>query len=151
MPLLSKHWSEGNFMTPGVHHVKVKAVKFITYNSGNKGIQYTVVNARHQELNIAFVLVEKALWKLATFVSALGWTKEQCATFDTERIGCHERLIGRQCAIEVIMKASQKDGKEYATAESWWRLETDTPEPTPEEQPQTVANEPPPAEEDIPF
>lgn len=151
MPILSEHWSEGNFMTPGAHHVKVKSVKFISYNSGNRGIEYTVRNAHAQELRIAFVLVEKALWKLATFVSALGRTKAECAAFDTERIGCHEQLIGQRCAIEVEKVA--RNGKEYSEATSWWKLEVGegVPEPTAQEEQSPFPTEEPPAEDDIPF
>lgn len=126
MPILSNHWSEGNFMTPGVHHVYVKGVKFITYNSGNRGIEYTLRNQRAQEIRQAFPLVEKALWKLAMFVSALGRTKEECAKFDTENLGCHEQLIGMRCVVEVE-KVSGKDGKEYSECTSWWKIDPNAP------------------------
>lgn len=125
---LADFWSEGGsgeYLPVGEHSVHVASVKFITYNSGNRGIEYTVTDAHRRKATVSFVLVEKALWKLATFVAALGVTKDQARAFDPERIEHHQRMIGRGCMIEI------EKGEKYLDVTRWWKFEDVQTTPAP--------------------
>jgi hypothetical protein len=139
MTMLADHWSEKTYLPEGNHRVAVAGVKFIRYNSGNQGAEYTLKNERGEQVSATFALVDTALWKLAQFASALGVTREDARQFDPMRLDHHSLLIGRECNVEV-----GKNGK-YTECLAWWALDDAPPTPA------APAPATPAPEEDIPF
>jgi hypothetical protein len=133
MANLGEHYDEagGTYLPEGDHLVKVKAIRFFTYNSGNAGAEYVLADARDREIKLAFSLMPKALWVLASFAKACGLSREQCNAFDTDNLGSHQRyMIGRKLNVHVIKGAANAEtGKQYSEVDKegrgWWPVDSE--------------------------
>jgi hypothetical protein len=74
-----------------------------------------LADANRRKQSVSFVLLDNSLWKLASFVNALGITKDQARSFDPNRLEHHQRMIGRGCMVEVT-----KEDK-YCNVTRWWK------------------------------
>lgn len=148
-------------MDVGKHLVRVREVKSIRYNSGNSGVEFTCENAQRQQTGIGFVLTEKSYWKLANFISACGYDREECLTWDTHNLEHHRRAINRVLWIE-IEPVDKANGKTYKEATGWWRATTEealelggnqarTAAPRTSARPEPERQDGPAYSEDIPF
>ncbi len=148
--MLDKHW-DGGFLPVGWHAVTVKDAEIFKYNSGNQGVKFTLVSEEGASGGVSFPLAEAALWKLASFIRALGLTREQGAAYNENNINHHKRMIGKRAKVRVArVKAYNDPSKSYNEAVEW--IPASEPTPLDEQAPEHVAS----AEEkditdDIPF
>jgi hypothetical protein len=156
MAFLADHWSEGKFMEEGDYIAKVVAVRVFTYTSGSPGVEFKLINAEKREIKLGLCLKETALWKLASFVAACGFTKEECCNYNPSSLESHNRLVGRKLNIKVV-----KNGK-YHEVEDWSKLEagqpaTEAPKVTPPPSPEPLVEPKPEPSldevfgDDVPF
>lgn len=148
-------------MDVGKHLVRVSGVKSISYNSGNSGVEFTCENAQRQKIGIGFVLTEKALYRLSSFISACGYEKGECRNWDTHNLEHHRRAINRVLWIE-IEPVDKANGKTYKEATGWWRATSEealelggnqarTAASTAPARPEPERQDGPAYSEDIPF
>ena len=125
-------------MDAGEHLVKVKEFRTFKANSGNNGVDFTVIDAQGRACKTeGFYLSTGALWKLAGFVKACGFDKEECRDYEPHIPQHHQRLVGRKLMATVTMEQG-RDGKMYSRVTDWRRLEAEAPPAT---QPHGVPND----------
>ena len=159
---LADHWT--SHMDAGEHLVKVKEFRTFKANSGNNGVDFTVIDAQGRACKTeGFYLSTGALWKLAGFVKACGFDKEECRDYEPHIPQHHQRLVGRKLMAIVTMEQG-RDGKMYSRVTDWRRAEAEQAPatqqapspPAPQHEPPDECYEPPeesyePPQDDIPF
>jgi len=152
MSSLADHWNQGgNYLPEGDHNVAIGSYGQVKYNSGNIGVRFSLFDNRRRESHVSFVLTEAALWRIASFAQACGFTQEQCRTYDPYVFANHQRMVGRRLMITIGKgKPSPKDGKQYNEVTSFWAIEgtQDTPATT---NPPAVPEQTEDPEDAIPF
>ncbi len=147
--MLDKHW-DGGFLPVGWHAVKIEDAELFKYNSGNPGVKFTLASDEGASGGVSFPLADKALWKLASFIKALGLTREQGAAYNETNINHHKRMIGKTLKIRVArVKAYNDPSKSYNEAVEWIPASEPTPLDEPAPEPVAAAEELP--NDDIPF
>lgn len=120
---LADHWSEDKYLTSGEWEVEVTKYRVFDCNSGNRGVEFALRHESGRETKTAFILTEKALWKLATFARDLGFTKDQCRTYDPFKDSAHQMLVGRRIIVDVDKDSSGK----YHEVVDWRPINPDNP------------------------
>ena len=148
--MLDKHW-DGGFLPVGWHKAEITDVISQEFQTGSKGVDYMLRSETGATGKVRFVLVESILWRLASFLKAVGLTREQAARFDENSLNHHRHWIGKMVQVQVILSGLRGDPpKRYAEVDNWLPMSAPTPVDAPP--PEHVA----PAEEgrsgnDCPF
>lgn len=144
---LADHW-EGNFLGSGWHDVIVTGYRTFQFNSGNPGVEFEVQSATGTTGKVSgFVLVEKALWKLANFARACGLTKEEAAKYNPHIPNSHQALLNKR----VRVRSEKPENSEYYEVVEWEPFK-DAASPSPVASANEAATEgAPPNAKDIPF
>lgn len=109
----------GSTLGLGWHTVRIASAKEAKANTGNLGIEYTMVNGEGS-IKRAFWLTPKAKYLLGNFAQCCGY-KGKLREFDTNSI------IGAQVQIEVVRGKPNAAGKVYNEVENFMPANVSTP------------------------
>ncbi len=147
--MLDKHW-DGGFLAVGWHSIEVTEADTFNYNTGNPGVKFMLLSDTGANGKVSFPLADAALWKLASFVRALGLTREQAAGYNETRIDHHRRMVGRKAKVRVASVRNYNDpSKSYNEVVEWIPASEPTPLDAPPPEHDAPAEELP--NDDIPF
>ena len=134
----------GSWLDVGRHEVTVRSHRLFNYNSGNKGVEFEVADDNGAIAKVGgFVLVEKAVWKLANFAAACGLTRSEMKRYNWEKDDkCHNILLNRHVGVTVEQVGDYKEVTDF------WAVNAGADEQPKAEQ--KVAAKPP-SNEDVPF
>jgi hypothetical protein len=97
---------------------------------------------------VAYYLTEKALWRLAQFASACGFSKEECRAYNTDNPNSHTMLHNKQLIVFVAKTAPNAEGKSYNEVAEVRKVDFSAPlRPAAAAQTSQPARTPPPSED----
>lgn len=146
MSLADHYDTNGQYLRAGEHRVDVKSLKFFTYNSGSRGVEFICGND-HGTSKLSICLKDSCLWKLANFAMACGVSRDEARRCDPEREQGFDIFIGR--AFLAVVEAESAGDKSYHHIADFAALD-DQPAKPPMVKPRR-ATSPPPDDERPPI
>ena len=100
----------GTYLEAGWHDVRVSDYRVFTAHSGNKGVNFTIVDKDGKSCKTGgFMFVDASLPHLAKFAKACGLTREQAATYDPTVESSHRILLNKP--LRVLVEKDPKNDK----------------------------------------
>jgi hypothetical protein len=149
-------YSGGKYLREGETEVGITGLRFFTYNSGTRGVEFAVSAGNGAVGKVGFTLKDTTLWKLAGFADCCGLTKDDQGQIDPPGERGFDLFVGRRFVAVATPSSYVKDGvtKNVAEITDWLPAGTkplsNLPKPPPAPRNKTTTHGAPPPKKPVP-
>lgn len=102
---------KSKYLREGETEVGITSVRFFSYNSGSRGVEFSVSAGNGATGKVSFCLVQTALWKLAWFAECCGMSTDDMRKIDPPGEQGFNAFMGRRFLAICEKKPYEKDGE----------------------------------------
>lgn len=145
---LGDYGGGGNWFKPGSYNVRIQSCRWFDYNSGSKGIEFTLGDGQRKITDACVVWdanghPSKALWKLVQIATDCGYNVQQLKQIDERDFNSMDRLCQNLINKSIGIEIDKQDGGKYSEVIGYFPIDQPINAPMrPSENPRSTAPQP---------